>query len=82
MLTMCLAVAGRIVEVAGADLERTGELEVGTERRKVSLAMVPEAVLGDWVIFHAGYAMEILAPEEAEELMRLHTEIAEAEGAG
>jgi hydrogenase expression/formation protein HypC len=77
---MCLAVAGRITEIEGDDLQRVGRLEVGTERREVSLAMVPEAGVGDWVIFHAGYAMEILAPEDAEELMRLHAEIAEAGG--
>ena len=76
---MCLAVAGRITRIDGADLQRTAELEVGTERRTVNLAMVPEAGPGDWVIFHAGYAMEILSPEDADELMRLHAEIAEAD---
>jgi hydrogenase expression/formation protein HypC len=75
---VCLAVAGRIVEIEGEGLERAGRLEVGTERRTVNLAMVPEAAKGDWVIFHAGYAMEVLAPEDAEELMHLHAEIAEA----
>jgi len=77
---MCLAVAGRIVETEGDDLQRMGRLQVGTERRDVSLAMLPDANVGDWVIFHAGYAMEILTPEDAEELMRLHGEIAEAAG--
>jgi hydrogenase expression/formation protein HypC len=77
---MCLAVAGKILEIEGDDLQRMGRLQVGTERRDVSLAMLPDAALGDWVIFHAGYAMEILAPEDAEELMRLHGEIAEAAG--
>jgi len=77
---MCLAVAGKIVEIEGDDLQRMGRLDVGTERRDVSLAMLPDAAVGDWVIFHAGYAMEILSPEDAEELMRLHGEIADAAG--
>jgi hydrogenase expression/formation protein HypC len=75
---VCLAVAGRILSVEGDDLARSGHLLVGTERRVVNLAMVPEAGPGDWVVFHAGYALEVLSPEDAEELLRLHTEIAES----
>lgn len=76
---MCLAVAGKIVEIEGTGFQRVAVLEVASRHRAVSLAMLPEARLGDWVIFHAGYAMEVLRPEEAEELMRLHVEAAEAE---
>ncbi len=79
---MCLAIAGRIVAVTGADLGRMGELEVGGQRRWVSLAMVPDAGVGEWVIFHAGYAMEVLSDADAAELTRLHAEIAEADAAG
>lgn len=75
---MCLAVAGRIISVEGEGLARTGHLVVGTERRVVNLAMVPDAGPGDWVVIHAGYALEVLTPEDAEELLRLHTEIAES----
>jgi hydrogenase expression/formation protein HypC len=77
---VCLAVAGRILTVEGEELTRSGILAVGTEQRLVSLAMVPDAGPGDWVLFHAGYALEVLSPEDAEELLRLHTEIAEAAG--
>lgn len=75
---MCLAIAGRIISVEGEGLARTGHLVVGTERRVVNLAMVPDAGPGDWVVIHAGYALEVLTPEDAEELLRLHTEIAES----
>jgi hydrogenase expression/formation protein HypC len=75
---MCLAIAGKIVSVEGEDLARSGRLLVGTEQRAVNLAMVPDAGPGDWVVFHAGYALEVLSPEDAEELLRLHTEIAES----
>jgi hydrogenase expression/formation protein HypC len=75
---MCLAVAGRIVEVEGEDLARSGDLVVGGERRVVNLAMVPDAGPGDWVLFHAGYALEVLSEEDAGELLRLHREIAES----
>lgn len=65
---MCLAVPGKILEIKEIDETQAGPLAVvdfhGSEV-EVSLAMVPEAVKGDFVLVHAGYALEILDEDEA-----------------
>jgi hydrogenase expression/formation protein HypC len=72
---MCLAVAGRIVRTSGDGLERMAVADVGGASREVSLAMVPEARAGDWVLVHSGYAFEILSDEAAQELLDLTDEV-------
>jgi len=48
---------------------------------EVDISMTPEVKIGEYVIVHAGFAIEVLKPEEAEETLRLFREIAElAEG--
>lgn len=54
---MCLAVPGRLTEIHGEGLERTGRADFGGVLRQVSLAFVPEAELGDYVIVHVGVAI-------------------------
>jgi len=44
---------------------------------KVDITMVPEVKVGDYVIVHAGFAIEILKPEEAQETLRLIEEMVE-----
>jgi len=50
---------------------------LGGARAEVSLALVPEAELGDWVLVHAGYAITVLDADEARETYELLREIAE-----
>ena len=58
---MCLAVPGRILSVAGDDpLLREGRVDFAGIVRQVSLACVPEAAPGDWVLVHAGFAITVL----------------------
>ena len=54
---MCLAVPGKLKSVTGDGLERTGHADFGGVLREVSLAFVPEAAIGDYVIVHAGVAI-------------------------
>ncbi len=64
---MCLAVPGEIVSITGKDLLlRTGKVSFGGVIKEVSLAYVPEAKVGDYVIVHVGFALSILDREEAE----------------
>lgn len=64
---MCLAVPGRIRRVWGeAPLARAGEVEFGGVAKQASLAFVPEAGPGDWVLVHAGVAIARLDPQAAE----------------
>lgn len=65
---MCLAVPGKIIEVKKIDDTPTGLLGIVDfqgSQIEVSLAMVPDSVQGDFVLVHAGYALEILDEEEA-----------------
>ncbi len=53
---MCLAVPGRIVSI-GDDVLRTGKVSFGGMVKDVSLALVPEARVGDYVMVHVGFAI-------------------------
>lgn len=60
---MCLAIPARIVEKPDA---QTAVVELDGIRKKISLALVDDAVVGDYVIVHVGFALSRLDPEEAE----------------
>jgi hydrogenase expression/formation protein HypC len=80
---MCLAVPGKVLSTAGADLDRTGRVSFGGVVREVSLAYVPEAEAGDYVLVHVGFALGRLDEAEAArvfEHLREIGELAEAEG--
>ena len=63
---MCLAVPGKIVSIDSEDpLVRQGRVEFGGVIREVSLACVPEAVIGDYVLVHAGFALNVVDEEQA-----------------
>jgi hydrogenase expression/formation protein HypC len=67
---MCLAVPGEIVSIAEGDaLCRMARVSFGGVVRSVSLACVPEATAGQYVIVHAGVALSILDEEAAEETL-------------
>lgn len=63
---MCLAVPGELLSVQGEGLEREGIVSFGGVRKKISLACLPEAVPGDYVLAHAGLAIGRVDPAEAE----------------
>ena len=64
---MCLAVPGEIMSIAGEEpLERTGKVRFGGIAKEVSLAYVPEARVGDYVIVHVGFAISTLDQTEAQ----------------
>jgi hydrogenase expression/formation protein HypC len=73
---MCLAVPGQIVSVSGEGLHRQGRVDFGGVVKDVSLAYVPEAELGDWVIVHVGFAISRLDEREAAETLAHLREIA------
>ena len=55
---MCLAIPGKIVSVSGKDaLERMGKIDFGGILKEASLAYVPDAQVGDYVIVHVGFAL-------------------------
>ena len=80
---MCLAVPGIILSVAGDDpVERTGRVSFGGIIKEVSLAFTPEAVPGNYVIVHVGFALNVLDEAEAHqvfEYLRQMGDLAELE---
>ncbi len=64
---MCLAVPMRLVERDGD----RGTVELSGVRREVHLGFVPDLALGDYVLVHAGFVIEKLDTERAEEDLRL-----------
>ncbi len=73
---MCLAVPGKLVGISGEDpLQRTGKVSFGGVLKDVSLACLPEAQVGDYVIVHVGMAISLLNEEEANETFRYLQEI-------
>lgn len=72
---MCLALPA-LVESVHDDDHATVTLD--GIRKRVSLALTPEAEVGSYVIVHVGYAIGTLDPEEAEETLRLFGELAES----
>jgi hydrogenase expression/formation protein HypC len=69
---MCLAVPGRIVSVSGEDpLLRMAKVSFGGVVKDVSLAYVPEADIGDYVIVHVGFALNKVDEVEALETLAI-----------
>ena len=67
---MCLAVPGKIISIDNNELLlRMARVSFGGLIKQVSLAYVPEAVVGDYVIVHAGFALNILDRHEAEQTL-------------
>jgi len=51
------------------------EVEIGKLIRTVNIQMLPQVKIGDYVIVHAGFAIQRVNPERAEETLRLIDEI-------
>ncbi|TXT25536.1 MAG: hydrogenase expression/formation protein HypC [Gallionellaceae bacterium] len=71
---MCLALPARIVELRENEL---GVVDLGGVRKEISLALVEEVRVGDYVIVHVGYALSKLDTAEAEATLRLFAEMEE-----
>ena len=71
---MCLAIPARVIQIE----EGLGMVEVGGVVREASFMLLPDAQVGDYVLLHAGYALQKVDEAEAEETIRLLAELAEA----
>jgi len=72
---MCLAIPVRVIEVGADD---TAIVDLGGVKKEISLALLADVQVGDYVILHVGYALTRLDPEEAERTLALFAELAEA----
>ncbi|HIH00574.1 TPA: HypC/HybG/HupF family hydrogenase formation chaperone [Thermoplasmata archaeon] len=74
---MCLAVPAEVKSIDGAN----AKVDFGGVMRSVNLSLV-DAKVGDFVIVHAGYAIEVLDREEAEKTLQLFRELLSQEDFG
>jgi hydrogenase expression/formation protein HypC len=72
---MCLAIPARVIQIGEQNL---GLVELGGVVRETSFMLLPDVRLGDYVLLHAGYALQTVDEAEAEETLRLLAEMAEA----
>lgn len=71
---MCLAIPALIKSIEGIE----AEVEVGGVSRRASILLTPEARVGDYVLLHTGYAINVVDEEEAAETLKLLEEMAAA----
>ncbi len=69
---MCLAIPMKVIKITGG----LGVVELGGVRREISLQLVEDIEIGDYVIMHAGFAIQKLDEKEAEETLSLLRQIA------
>jgi hydrogenase expression/formation protein HypC len=72
---MCLAIPVKVVEVGAND---TAIVDLSGVRKEISLALLADVQVGDYVILHVGYALSKLDPEEAERTLALFAELNES----
>lgn len=66
---MCLAIPGKIESISSKDpLLRIGRINFGGIIKEASLAYVPEATIGDYVIVHVGFALSRMNEDEAQKV--------------
>ncbi len=80
---MCLAIPGRLESIDGTDpLAATGRVRFGGILKEVSLACVPEAKVGDFVLVHVGMAISVVDEEEANTVFEYLESMGELEELG
>lgn len=71
---MCLAVPGKVLHV---DESGRAAVDMLGAQRKVSLRLVPDAQVGDYVLVHAGFGIQVIDPEEAQQTIELVKQLPE-----
>lgn len=77
---MCLAVPGKILEITEVDaLTKTAKVSFGGAVKDINISFVPEAKIGDYVIVHVGFALNIIDEEEAKKSLEYLKQIGDME---
>lgn len=72
---MCLAIPAQVVELREGD---NAVVDLAGVRKEISLSLVENVAVGDYVIVHVGYALNKLDPEEAAKTLALFAELSQA----
>lgn len=71
---MCLAIPAKILSI----METTAELDMGGNRLRADVSLVPEVKVDDYVMVHAGFALQIYDEAEALATLEIFQEYAES----
>jgi hydrogenase expression/formation protein HypC len=74
---MCLGVPGQITKIYTQQGFLMGRIDFGGVFREACLEYVPEAQVGDYVLIHVGFALNVISSEEAEQTIFLLQQIGE-----
>ena len=69
---MCLAVPARVVAVDSP--RETATIALGEVRKDVSIALVDDVAVDDYVLIHVGFALNKISPDEAQRTLELMNE--------
>jgi hydrogenase expression/formation protein HypC len=72
---MCLGIPGKIVELYEQGGLKMAKIDFGGVLREACMEAAPDAVVGEYAIIHAGFALNILSEEDALETLRLLEEL-------
>ena len=73
---MCLGVPGKIIEIYQRDKLHMCKVDFGGVVREVCIETLPEAKVGDYTIVHAGFALNLLSEQDAQETLEILREMA------
>jgi hydrogenase expression/formation protein HypC len=65
---MCLAIPSRVIAIAE---NRMATIDIAGVRRSVALDLLPDTRIGDYIIVHAGFAIQRLDEDEAQQTLKL-----------
>jgi hydrogenase expression/formation protein HypC len=74
---MCLAVPAKVVEITDGD---SAIVDMGGVHMELSLALLEDVEVGDFVIAHVGYALNKIDPEEAKKTLQLFAQMEDSAG--
>ena len=76
---MCLAIPGKIIKIneSSSDFDKSARIDFSGTEKDIGLLMVPEASVGDYVLVHAGQAIQIIDKDAASEIWTYLNELSE-----
>lgn len=71
---MCLAIPAKIIKIDGF----TAEVDIEGNIKEVNITLTPEAKVGDYLLLHAGYAIQLIDEKSADEIFKAWDDVYEA----
>ena len=72
---MCLGIPGKVIEIYEVDGTLMSKIDFDGVVQEVCLATTPDAQIGQYVLVHAGFSLNVLTNEEASETLRILKEL-------